>query len=451
MANKKEHTNQLLQRYISGDIGAQEEAQLEAYAQEDTFLAEALEGLRTEVSADHRAATKRMRKALPKSMANQRTLNWRRISVAASLLLLLGLSLWMIPQSFNSDGALAMQKEEAPTATVGGDSNTSTDATAPETTVETPAVEAEASPSTYRESTTAPDPDLATADLGEVRNTPDEPAISPPAAAEPATFSATVDPSPTLQEDDFVLSSEPEEIAEEAPPALADTPPPPPAPKREQNRARTASEDVIDGVSSTANAQRSIPANAKVISGYITNAADDALPNAQILLPGQLVGETSDSNGFFQLVTDQSVRKIIITHPEHLQIELDLSTGEQEVRVSLEEASSPNDDDNNWMFEGARSTYFPNQERSVVYPEGGMRALRKAIQENKPADVPLGKVRISFSVQANGSLTDIRILNDNTAPLALSNYVRSYLQQRSTWIVNGGDKPARVSITFRFN
>jgi hypothetical protein len=70
------------------------------------------------------------------------------------------------------------------------------------------------------------------------------------------------------------------------------------------------------------------------------------------------------------------------------------------------------------------------------------------MEANRPEGVPNGKVKVSFLVNLDGSLTDFRFRG---RPDSLTmEYVGRTLVETSTWNVVKGEKPVRVHFKLRF-
>lgn len=426
MSNNASHsTNDLLRRYINGEIGPQEEAQLEKLAQQDEALAEALLGIRQNAETDHEAALQRIKKQLPR---RQRRQLYYRLSAAAGLLLIIatvGL-IWPSLQESKS-----MTSESAPMA----------DQTLPN-------IE-----ETYEDSG-AITPKEATSEDEEIT----KPVPTKPITSTPKTNTQTnevareVEAVPDLKEEVSNIEQEIIETAAVTHPAEEAIAEPPAITTRPDPAAATRKRDAQGA---TANRATDMMANriafeddANIVSGYILDEQDQPIQNANILLPGQPIGEQTDTAGFFQLQTATPVNQFEVDHPNYANVTINLPRGEREVMISMENLTpvSPQDTDD-WELNAAKTTIHPNQSKTAAAPEGGMKALRAAMLAKKPAHLPKGKVKISFTVQADGNLTDFEIGRNSTAELI--DYVQQYLQQHSNWVLSGGETPARMSLTFR--
>lgn len=108
------HTENLLRRWLNGQITHREEQQLEQAARKDPFLAEALEGYRDRSDSDHQVAVQQLRRRIRQRSGR---FVWRQaLQLAAALALLLSAS-WMIWQFTRPGGqtpAISMNEDAAP-------------------------------------------------------------------------------------------------------------------------------------------------------------------------------------------------------------------------------------------------------------------------------------------------------------------------------------------------
>ncbi|PHI19589.1 hypothetical protein CEQ90_11990 [Lewinellaceae bacterium SD302] len=435
MANANRHIPQdeLLRRYLSGEIDARGEAELFRAAGEDDALAEALAGYQLAPEADHQASLSKLRSKLP-GAKRKSLIPVRVISIAASLLLLLFVGYY----GYQSSNDYATAAEAAPMA----DSK----APAGEKALK-PANDLEAEPSVLASPST---------------NMPskDEVSSRAPTTKERVEYRVEDEATPPSQRI-------PENVDQDLTNTTAAVPPPPPSapvlaepePEIADDEAMTfeevapAASVLADSPHRRADAKmapdaKKRPAGVRVISGFVTDENDRPIASASITLPGQPIGESTDSSGYFEFVADQTVSQLQVGHPEFEDGEILLPRNENELIINLSKPADLADDEDDWLMSGARTTVYPNAEKTSATIKGGMRQLRRDIQAAKPDDLPAGLVKVSFSVQADGSLTDFSFGRKSEEQLI--DFVRNYLQQQSQWKLRGGSTPTRMAITFRF-
>lgn len=451
MTKNQSSIQRLFKRYLGGDVGPREEAELERHAQSDDFLAEAIEGIRAQPAADHADAIARMRSKLPQGNAAVRPLGWFRIAAAASVLLLVGASLLLLPRLLDSSVAsVAMQEAliestdevTAPTASEAA----ALDAVAPTetavaTTLSSPAKSANQAAEPAARAKELPPPSSPKVRAAETAGGSVASAATAEREATKAKMKQQVNAAPVISpsipvptKSNISSSSSPAEdmvIVEE----VAEARVLPLAPPTVTGQRFKETEILSAGL--------------RKISGYVTDENDQPIAKANVTLPGQPLGESTNAEGYFELIADNTVRQINVIHSGYQSAEVMLPSGEKEVQVNLETIRPASEAEDDWQFQGAISTYYPNQTpSSAALSEGTIRELRTAIIANKPANLGVGKVRVSFSVQKDGLLTNFSLGGRSSE--ALQAYVRKYLQQNSRWELIRGEEPSRIYLVFNF-
>jgi hypothetical protein len=408
-----------------------EEAELNRRAREDEGLAETLAGYRAFPEEDHEARLKRLRDKAPRRAA--RTLR-RKLSIAAGISLIIAASLFVFNRSESLDREASSADEVETLASSEAPEETATaKEIVPPVSPVSPAESSLAKPASASKEKAANGLGKSSAPEAKKQEAREETLAPALAADEPVMEQAAA-------EDDFAEESEAEPasitLGSELPPSstsdLAFEAAPAPALARTRNSI-------------------SIPPSANFIRGYVTDDQDRPVAKANVTLPGQPIGEYTDSTGYFSLAGDKTIRRFKVSHPLFESTEVELPRGENEVQISLSSSTpSAETEEEDWFFDGARTTIYPNRKKSSAAPTGGLKQLRESMQSDKPAELPGGKVKVSFSVQADGSLTDLEFGSQSEAELI--DYVRNYLQQRSNWVFDGdGKNPVRMVLTFRFD
>lgn len=418
-----------MRRFLNGEVGPVEEAELNRRAGEDEGLAETLAGYRAFPEENHEARLDRLRDRAPRRAV--RSLR-QKLSIAAGVFLIIGAALFVFNRSETLDrGANSATEAE-----------TLASSEAPKETATTKEIVSPAKPASPPESSAAKPAPTNKKETTEPRGRTNVLTAKRQAAPSENAAPVSVDDAPVAEQ-----AAEVEGLADEAEPAsitlgkelpasatsdLAFEAAPAPALARTQNSIST-------------------PASANLIRGYVTDDRNRPVAKANITLPGQPIGEYTDSTGYFTLAGDKTVRRFRVSHPLFESTEVELPRGENEVQISLSSsAPSAETEEEDWFFDGARTTIYPNRKKSSAAPTGGLKQLRESMQSDKPAGLPGGKVKVSFSVQADGSLTNFEFGSQSEA--ILIDYVRNYLQQRSSWVFDGdGKNPVRMALTFRFD
>lgn len=463
-------TANLLRRYLTGAITAPEEAELERRARADEPLAEALRGLRSVPEEDHAA---RVSNLLAAARQQGQTVaevvptrpNRYRWAAAAAVLLLVVSSLFILPALLDRNaGDLAMtsapQREEAPPVAKPQPE------IAPAEPV-TAAPEEDASPAPAPSSSASdprPRPENESKDAPKVTASAEERrAAARDQAAEESrreTARKKEQRKQTAPPPGFEAEMLDEEMADEAPaPAATRRIPPAPAPAvttappaagavaRARRQPGNATDDSLDNDAAAGYSQ---PLNNAFLDGRITNENGYPIRNALVRVPGLPLGERTDSNGIFQLPADAVVTALDVSHPDYESERVDLTNTTEKLQISLERKPFTAEDDRpRWQQNGSSTRIVFDEKPGYASPIEGYNALRQRIENNKPADVPRGKVKLSFLVNPDGTLTDFQFRGKPDQ--ATMDYIGTTLVTTSVWEVVQGDEPVRVyfKVVFR--
>ena len=388
-------TEELLRRYVSGALTAPEEAELERRALTEKGLSEALAGYQLAPEVNHEARIAAMvKRASPTAV--RRSL-FRRYAAAATVLVLVGIAALLLPRYFVS---------------------------------EEPAVAMEQFP------VTLPEQELV------MESSPAE--IAAPAEMAPAL------PRPNERTDEVTEASEADvaaavmeemEAEMEVLPELRDeTAAPNPAAAVPPTLARAQNNSVRSRIAPAA--------TPPPVRGRVTTDDGSPIAGATITRPGMALGETTDSSGAFVLPYDATLDRFTVTYPgfEGEEVKL-VDTGEllQISMTPLENSEAMA----RWFENAARQEIGMEPvlaEKAQARVAGGLRALREKIEREQPAEVPKGRVRVSFLVEEDGQLSDFKFRG--RPERVTMDYVGKALMEEA-WEVTGG-RSVRVYLKLRF-
>ena len=484
MSNKESHIRQLLKRWISGDIKSKEEQQLDAAAQEDQFLKEAMAGLRSTTETDHQQKLTQLRTQLKLNPQQSRISLLTPLRMAAAILLLLtaGWFLWTGP-GLNAPSDLAMSKESAPLTENESEGPLFEEPASNQTTV-VPIEETAIHDNDTNQNITTQDkgPSSTTQTINNHLDQKKEKA--PIAAAEPSSIQNydLSEPSPPIvaeyEADDINEVSEEtakinasEDLAVTLPPAMT------------KARARADIEDpnnseleeVVEdseyispiqatipttGFSQTTNTGIQVPIEGyRMIEGRIADSEGYPLIGVNILEEGTDNGTVSDIDGSFILpVRTGNDRQlncsyigfetivIPITEKNHYDITLSESMiALDEVVITGLGINRRQDRDQSNSAEIAQSEY--NQGQPTAIPTGGFGVLKDHIRQNTPYAVNRGKVRLRFTITIDGrpiNFSVLRTTNSNLNQLAID-----LISSGPNWVISNGQGPVQVEYLVR--
>lgn len=120
---KRSDWKSLLRRWFSGEITVREEQELDRFAQDDPFLAEALEGYRSQPEANHSAKVDQLKTRFIQKKDRRAIPLWR-VAASVAVLILAGFALWQVNSSPKAD--LAEMTPEVPEETFTADQEAQT-------------------------------------------------------------------------------------------------------------------------------------------------------------------------------------------------------------------------------------------------------------------------------------------------------------------------------------
>lgn len=428
MSKKDKHISDLLKNWISGDIRATQEQQLDQAAEQDAFVKEALAGMRATPEHDHQKSIEQLRAKL--GAQNRKTTGVFRmpiVRVAAAVLLLISAT-WLVLQN-----PLADHKEMAMTQAAEPQADDQKKAE--------PLVEAEAAELKQEEMTESEEEPIAATEAN-------APVVAAKAEARPEKV--IPEPAETIKEDAladlFGASREGEgtgladgvsvmledEQAEEIAEEQAWPSPSPAATRADQVLA--ASERNTDSVNTSifkdqeaytqiSNSGRPIAVEGRrIISGKVLDSDGYVLIGVNIEESGTDNRVFSDIDGSFELaVKNTDATAIVCTYPgfEAQQVQIDAAENYevvlQENTLVLEEvvvadyAQAP--------IAKKTKASKPEQEQTIAEPIGGFKAYKKYIKENTPQGVGRARVHLAFSISSEGQPIDIEVIESNNEEL----------------------------------
>ena len=432
--------NDLLARYLSGDITARQEAELQRRALTDTDLRAAMEGIELLPEADHAASVERMLNRVTKQAEDETPIaqptaairalpQTRRPLVrywygAAAGVAVLLVAIFLLPKFLPPDAGLVAyepQTEESFPMEVPAEPSLADDA--PESMVEF--IEAEPVP----EATQPP-----------TRRTSPAPPPTPAPATPPQTITAinrervaatAPEPAPVIEQE--VVAEEVESLYE-IDGAVANT-------KRKQTQAPAPMQ---------AQGRRSTVIELPTINGRVLDEFGVPIAGATVRLPGLPTGITTDSSGSFQLIADAVTTEFIVEATGYETEQVTSVDNAEPVQINLESTPAPvnvADEVGSSVTYDLDETGFPTRrQRSFATVDEGLRNLRRRIMDEAPEALRGQRVKVSFLVNPAGLLSRLNFKDD--ASPAARDYVSEALRATEGWSVRYGDEPVRVFLKF---
>lgn len=442
--------NELLRRYLRGDINAAQEAELERRAATDPLLAEAMEGIRAFPAHDHAAGIQAMlvkarpAEAKPVMQASRRRLPKYWWAAAAGFLLVLA-AMFLLPLGLVEDAREVAMAEE-PVASEAAPASPPATQREPFETDEESDAEVERS-----ENIASPPP-------------PPAPAAAPvsPQIATAKQEAIPLEPVVTEEEtteflDEMVVETTPASSGSATTPIVTNSGAD--AGARVRARKQQAVEQTSAPASNQTNELRNETSaftkrQPTYLTGSITDQDGTPVANALVRQPGLPLGERTDSNGVFRMNFDATTTLLNIEAEGYEDEQVELVPNGEDLQITLEAIPSRAPDYfqtgavENIDVESITGGRYGRKPPGYARPDEGFKTLRERIESSRPEALPAGRVKVSFLVDPDGQLSEFKF--KGRTEQATRDYVRRALLATPGWEVRRGDEPVRVHLGFNF-
>ena len=196
-------------------------------------------------------------------------------------------------------------------------------------------------------------------------------------------------------------------------------------------------------------AQNGYLLSGNLISGRVISRDDGLpLPGVTIKLTGTNKATQTDINGRFKLRADSSRRNITIASIGYQSKQIRVNKRDSLQTITLEPANSSL----NEVVVAGYSSRKNDDDNAVIIdarPKGGWSSFRKYLRDNAISpDKKAGIVKLSFSIQADGTISDIKIVKGLS--VATDKKAIEMLNNGPDWIGSSTKKPEKQSIRIKF-
>jgi len=437
-----------IKKYLQGGLDNRAMHELERRALDDPFLADALEGFEkagTQQQKNLDDLSQRLQGRVDKKVI--RVIPWARLSIAASVLIIIGVGIWLVTRN-------KTEKPNLVAATIK---------------TEKPVQPAISTPSSLASPVTTDT--TSKAKVGTTRATPGNEAEKPPSLAElttankqpgagaagaksdTSTFSASVAPTPAA-------------VYKSAPVANADKAQYKSAEKQPLNEVIVQDDNKQAGYLSSKQVAKAAPGNPetqlqghvegldvqpahKTLTGYITSAnGGQPLIGAVVKLAGANFGAVTDANGKFVLHDVPEKKNLVVNYLGYNSKQVKVNASDS-INVALEPAG-------NALAEvtianpDASKAKGGSYASSAAHPSAGWKAFTDYLNRNAVlTDGETGNVELSFMVDGKGGLSDFKIiksLNTTADQKAID-----LITNGPGWAGNIDGLPHEVKVTVKFH
>jgi hypothetical protein len=431
--NREEDILQI-RKYLNGELDGRAMHELERRAIDDPFLADALEGFE-QADSDQQANLDELSGRLQQRIDDKkvkRIIPWWPISIAASILIVIGAGIWFFSgrqpkQSKQLAQNIKPEKKEqsvvsspSPVAVVTPEKDIST------TKVKQPQSKAYSKKSTDTvnqlaaersadKKSATPEPIAAESNTqqGDGLYKPKKDSVAPNEMAVNAVHQKK-------QVSEFGKLKE-VTIAKPKPPASAET----------LVRSRA------EGVTVT-------PSDSKTVTGVVMGSDGQPITGATVKVVGKLFGVVTDVNGKFALPDVSKNQTLAVNYIGYNSKKVKVD-GEDSLNISLQPASSSLNE-----VVAVRKADNNDVAAEDAHPQDGWHAYDEYLKKNgQSPDGKTGKVKVSFMVAADGSLSQFKItksLSDAADKKAID-----LITNGPAWVGSNDGKPkeAKVSVSFK--
>jgi hypothetical protein len=427
--NKQTNIAQI-QKYLKGELDAKAMHQLEREAQHDPFLMDALEGY-TLSGKDQQGNLNNVAERLNERISRKegRVIPWRTFAIAATILGFMVVVGLLIK---NKEPQLAPQTAQLQPAK-------SKDTVSIQRENIAPVIEGKRS----LQAVVKPDQEVIQPPLAS-RSSKQRAAanntIAAVPAAVPSVAEAQADKEPVALEDRVmdVIAKQSDDTA--SPPAYVAV--------KKPALNQTSLAGKAKGVTTTPNPGKPDynstyykPAtDVQRLAGQVVSRTDGSpLPGVTVQVVGKAVGTQTDANGKFVLpgVKESETlafgyvgfdsKKLRVNPQDSLKVELDQSSSSLS-EVVVTRSNTP----------------------AKAHPRNGWETFKKYLQQGAvlPAGAKAGKVNLTFTVNTDGSVSNIKVVK-NLSPVADLQAI-NLIRNGPAWVANTNGKPEKVSLQIKF-
>ncbi|MEZ4986629.1 MAG: carboxypeptidase-like regulatory domain-containing protein [Saprospiraceae bacterium] len=402
--NKEEaHINELLKRWISGDVTAAEEAELFRMAQSRPELADAMAGYSQYIATDHAPALARLRlKINPKS---SRPYGWLR--VAAAVLLLLTLAWWLLPLTPESSSSVAEtietpQRVDVQTEPLPEEISHTTAPEVATTEAETPI----ASAPTQTTQSPLPKPSVIAPAEPSSGTTSTEEAYSQTSTTLTKQVPVTA-PVETIEESDYAASY-PSSTTQPLAPATD-------AMARQKPTATSAYDPTLisnNGVPTAA-------AGYQLVEGRVTDSTGEPLIGVSIAVAGTPIGTVTDVEGNFLVSIPEKGATLTISYTGFETTSLLVDQNEEWIDIQLNEGMALEEVVVTGLGVKKKQQSTASAVRSLAKAEpiDGEKAFKKYIADNIPQINQKERFELKFFIDTEGRPTRIQVVSSSNNDL----------------------------------
>ncbi|MBX2875949.1 MAG: carboxypeptidase-like regulatory domain-containing protein [Saprospiraceae bacterium] len=434
-----------LKGWISGDAGLQQERELRQLAQDDPFIADALDGYQSTAGEDHDQRLQKLRKKLAVKEEKKRGLPiFLRIAAGGAILIAALFALRLVNSSESnqigqSNPATESIEESAPSIAAEQDASTAaglqnepdqTETAAVTANEQAEAAEVVRSPKEgkHKSSPSSPKPRLSKKKKTKV--------VEDQGLSKPIIAADIAEEEEVLEDRAVVAIEEEKPSAKEAEPARVRSrstavTPPPTRPGVIAETRESKAEEIADSFTPTLPASPSqANVQARLISGVVMDSSGEPLVGAQVVVPNSSIGTLTDFDGKYSLSLDRNAQelqfsslgfqstKVPIPNIDTYNIQLSSSAlvlNEVVVADYGDERAKKRQKDSRAKALTIKASSILGLNAPGVSPKGGVKQLNRTIRRNaSKLDIHYSQagqsVSVTFNVDPGNVVSKVKIV-----------------------------------------
>ena len=420
-----------IRKYLNGELNARAMYDLEHHALDDPFLADALEGFeqtKTDQQANLKELADRLQQRADRKI--KRFIPWVPISVAASTLIILGGGIWLFSNSRQNDQKekIIVQNVEPEKKAQSAASVTPSDTLNPKRDIA--AVKA---PAPERRSLEAFSNHTHTAKLAETEtrapSVDKQVAAATPAPA--AIVNSDYDETLYKPKKDSVAANEliVKGMSEKK---KANTPVVPNNSRFSQS-TQTLLKSRADGVTVT-------PGDGMTVTGTVMDNGGIPITGATVRVAGRNFGAVTDANGKFMLSSVEKNQTLTVNYIGYTAKKV--KADKDSLSINLEPTVS--------SLAEVVVARTASKKAEEAHPAGGWDSFNSYLEKNAQSpDGKTGKVKLTFMVAADGSLSQFNITK-NLGDVADKKAI-DLISNGPKWVGGSDGKPKEITVGIKFH
>jgi len=198
------------------------------------------------------------------------------------------------------------------------------------------------------------------------------------------------------------------------------------------------------------NYSETVELNKMVLKGRVVSG-DDGLPvaGAFVKVAGTSIGTVTNSDGTFALRSGANKNKVLVAFAGYQTKEFNLNKGDSAKVIALDPSGNALSEVIVGAYNGDKKAVLADSTYQSAHPKDGWSAFKKYLKSNKTSpDGKKGSVKVSFEVNYNGKITTLKVLHSLSE--ATDKKALDLIKNGPQWSGNTSGKPETVVVKIKF-